>query len=222
MHRPEPALATPARPHDPWVFRSVLDGRARMLTVALHEDLWVAYDATDGRLTKAWTGGVDFDGAVYTSRHGPQPTTTGPAYLDAAAVSMWLLLDDAGSVLPTEARYLGYLRYGDDRVVLRYELSGEGGRRAIVTESPEYEAGPSGRPVLRRTFTYESGNARAIRSVDTSAVREGRATIDADREPWVTGAASGAYSVERTRPTVVRTAFTGSVAGDAFGNGGDR
>ena len=41
---------TPDRPRDVWVFRSVLDQRARMVTLALHDDLWVAYDATHAGL----------------------------------------------------------------------------------------------------------------------------------------------------------------------------
>ncbi|MCB0529802.1 MAG: hypothetical protein KDC65_15095, partial [Saprospiraceae bacterium] len=31
------------RPNDPWVFRSVLDKQARMITFALDDHLWVAY-----------------------------------------------------------------------------------------------------------------------------------------------------------------------------------
>src|SRR5690606_37066084 len=67
-------------PRDPWVFRSVLDEQARMVTVALHDELYVAYDAKDGSLYKAWKGGVNFDGAVYTAAHGPQPSSEGYAY----------------------------------------------------------------------------------------------------------------------------------------------
>ena len=52
------------RAHDPWVFRSVLDSIPRILTVALNDNLWVAYSAQTGALYKAWKGGVNFDGAV--------------------------------------------------------------------------------------------------------------------------------------------------------------
>ncbi|MEZ4987504.1 MAG: hypothetical protein R2795_21070 [Saprospiraceae bacterium] len=37
--------ALPERPHAA-VFRSVLDAQPRMLTVALHDDMWLAYSAT--------------------------------------------------------------------------------------------------------------------------------------------------------------------------------
>ncbi|MFN7120139.1 MAG: cytochrome C, partial [Saprospiraceae bacterium] len=63
------------RPHDPWVFRSVLDSIPRMLTVALNDNLWAAYSAQTGALYKTWKGTVNFDGAVYTTAHGPQPST---------------------------------------------------------------------------------------------------------------------------------------------------
>ncbi|MBV6646936.1 MAG: hypothetical protein KI790_15875, partial [Cyclobacteriaceae bacterium] len=65
-----------SRPLDVWVFRSVLDKQPRVVTAALHENLWVAYDTEQGLLHKAWKGGVNFDGAVYTTVHGPQPTST--------------------------------------------------------------------------------------------------------------------------------------------------
>ncbi|HMQ01322.1 MAG TPA: cytochrome C, partial [Cyclobacteriaceae bacterium] len=70
------------RPRDPWVFRSVLDGQPRMVTVALHDDLYLAFDARHAGLYKAWKGGVILDGAVYTTKHGPQPTTKGYAYYE--------------------------------------------------------------------------------------------------------------------------------------------
>src|SRR5689334_22309546 len=82
-------------PHDPWVFRSVLDSKARMVTAALHENLYVAYDAQKCQLYKAWKGGVIFDGAVYTTHHGPQPSTKGYAYfVDPEGQDFWYLVKD--------------------------------------------------------------------------------------------------------------------------------
>ncbi len=42
------------RPREAWVFRSVLDLKPRMVTAALSEDVWVAYDARTASLYKAW------------------------------------------------------------------------------------------------------------------------------------------------------------------------
>jgi hypothetical protein len=66
---------------DPWVFRSVLDGNARMLSACLDPDLWIAWDVERAKLHRVWSGGVVFTGAVYDSLHGPQPLSRGPAYM---------------------------------------------------------------------------------------------------------------------------------------------
>ena len=63
------------RPLDNWVFRSVMDSIPRIVTTALHDDLWLSYSAEDGTVYKAWDGTVNFDGAVFTTAHGPQPTS---------------------------------------------------------------------------------------------------------------------------------------------------
>ena len=53
-----------SHPREVWVFRSVLDEMPRMVTAALDEKLWVAYDTQTGLLYRAWSGDVLFDGAV--------------------------------------------------------------------------------------------------------------------------------------------------------------
>ena len=59
------------RGHSPWVFRSVLDRRPRMITFALSKTLWAAYDTQNASLYKVWRDGVEFDGAVYTGELTP-------------------------------------------------------------------------------------------------------------------------------------------------------
>lgn len=131
------------RPHDPWVFRSVLDGNARMLTAALHDDLWVAYDTQTGSLYKAWRGGVKFDGAVYTARHGPQPTSEGEAYVIAPPDSPWRYAvrpdqeAEQAEIATPEAHYLGHA-VEDGRLVIRTRLAAADGRTAVIAESPEF------------------------------------------------------------------------------------
>ena len=41
------------RPIEPWVFRSVLDETPRIVTAALSDEIWVAYDARTASLFKA-------------------------------------------------------------------------------------------------------------------------------------------------------------------------
>src|ERR1700681_483905 len=68
------------RPRNPWAFRSVLDKRPRMLTLALNSECYVAYDLAHCTLYKAWKGGVTLEGAVYTNKKNVQPTTWGKSY----------------------------------------------------------------------------------------------------------------------------------------------
>ena len=88
------------RPHDPWVFRSVLDTQARMVTLALDDNLWVAYSAEFGSLYKAWKGRVEFDGAVYTTAHGPQPLSIGDAWILNDIEMPWRLKVNGAEVKP--------------------------------------------------------------------------------------------------------------------------
>ena len=140
------------------VFRSVLDGRARMITVALDEDMWLAYDATHAGLYKAWTGDVRFDGAVYTTVHGPQPTARGAPYVHDTWDRPWYVRR-GNKELPATPRYLGY-RIADDAVTLHWEIR-QGDDRILVRETPRFERAEDGRPVLVRRFDVAGGDADA-------------------------------------------------------------
>ena len=61
-------------------FRSVLDGKPRMLTIKLNDQVKVAYDTQASTLYKVWQGDIDLKGAVFDSRHGPQPESMGVVY----------------------------------------------------------------------------------------------------------------------------------------------
>src|SRR5690606_38740502 len=61
-------MSRPQRPGDPWAFRSVLDQRPRMLTLALDSDCYMAYDLAACEAYRVWKGGVSLQGAAYTSR----------------------------------------------------------------------------------------------------------------------------------------------------------
>jgi hypothetical protein len=129
-----PAISV-ARARDPWVFRCVLDHKPRMVVLALSDDMWVAYDAATCALYKAWKGGVNFDGPVYTTVHGPQPTTVGRAYTEGIT-DAWSA-NVAGQDVPVRATWRGYALQGD-HAILRYELELPDGRKVSVRESPEF------------------------------------------------------------------------------------
>ncbi len=150
VHMPPPAKE---RPHDPWVFRSVLDGNARVITCALSDELWVAYDAQTCGLIQAWKGGVKFDGAVYTTVHGPQPTSEGGVYTTAAGVGDTWTMFTEGAPRAIEARYRGY-KLTEGGVELRYDLAGlDGSTIGTVREYPEIKASRDGSVLLERRFT---------------------------------------------------------------------
>ncbi|MEL6863649.1 MAG: family 16 glycoside hydrolase [Bacteroidota bacterium] len=138
------------RPHDPWVFRSVLDEKPRMLTLALHEKLWAAYDADHCALYKVWKGEVNFDGAVYTTTHGPQPTSIGDAYIVNEYEKPWLIIDNGKEIKPT-AQYKGHI-FQRGHVQMQYELSWDG-KTIKVGEQVEYQESERGLTIFERIFT---------------------------------------------------------------------
>ncbi|MGL1886902.1 MAG: DUF1080 domain-containing protein [Reichenbachiella sp.] len=123
------------RPSDTWVFRSVLDERARMITAALNEEMWVAYDIQTAQMYKAWKGGVKLDGAVYTTSHGPQPTSLGYAYFTDEK-SSWRLAN-GDDTLSLKSNYKGH-SFDKGQLTLKYELIAKN-RIISIQEVPEYE-----------------------------------------------------------------------------------
>jgi len=136
------------RPVDPWVYRCVLDGRPRTVVVALDPHLYLAYDAAQCALVKAWGGRLALRGSVHDASHGPQPASEGAPYLVSERTA-WRLLPGDATVVPLAPRWLGY-RVAAGRVVLRYRAE-VAGRAIDVEESPEHAA--PGEPVLERVFT---------------------------------------------------------------------
>ena len=150
------------RPNNPWVFRSVLDVQPRIITLALHDNLWVAYHTDRAAMYKAWKGFVNFDGAVYTTAHGPQPTTIGDGWFINSIENPWGL-EINGQEEPLKAKYKGH-KFEDGHAKLIYELSTANGTKIMVSEQPEYVAGASDVPGLERVFTTSNvpENAKVI------------------------------------------------------------
>lgn len=123
-----------------------------MLTVALSDKLWLAYDAQTCSLRKAWDGGVKFTGGVYDTRHGPQPESQGTVYFEAQPPT-WLRESTDGPAQPVTPRYVGYTMQGDG-VVLRYQIDLGDAGQVDVEERPEVAADTDGNaPVsLQRAF----------------------------------------------------------------------
>ncbi|MDW3650556.1 MAG: PA14 domain-containing protein [Bacteroidia bacterium] len=140
------------RASDPWVFRSVLDEKARMITLALDSNLWVAYDAQYASLYRAWKGGVDLDGAVYTYRHGPQPTSLGNPYFQGKEQQAWKIRAN-GQMITPEVSYKGH-RFEHGGVILSYDIS-HNGHKIHIEEHPEYIRTANGDHGFERNFHIE-------------------------------------------------------------------
>lgn len=137
-------------PRDPWVFRSVLDKKPRMVTAALHDDLYVAYDAQRCQLYKAWKGGVIFDGAVYTTNHGPQPTTKGYTYFtNTTDEPMWFISKN-GNDEELAPSFRGY-RLNDGDVTFLFTFETKDHKQIHVEEMPAYVS-KEGKTGLKRTY----------------------------------------------------------------------
>ena len=136
------------------VFRSVLDERSRMITIRLDENFWVAYSAETGAMYKVWRDGVDFSGAVYTTAHGPQPTSLGPAYLVSDEQNPWTMRLNGRESTPV-IQYKGHTEQGS-QTTIRLEFKTDLDEVFVVTETPQFTQDEAGNPGLHRTFTVEN------------------------------------------------------------------
>jgi cytochrome c len=139
------------RPYSPWVFRSVLDEQPRMITLALDDDIWVAYSTQTASIYKAWKGNVNFDGAVYTTVHGPQPMTIGDAWFVNKHQQPWKILQN-GNEVRAKVQYKGH-QIKNGQALLNYDLILASGDKIQITEKPEAISDEGGLVGLERTFT---------------------------------------------------------------------
>ena len=162
----ETAAAHFNRPNDPFLFRSVLDRQPRMVTLALDDNLWASYSADSCSLYKVWKGGVDFDGAVFTMRHGPQPMTVGNAYFVNSHRRPWRVEIGGASERP-DVEYKGH-RFVAGQAEIFYDLLLKNGQRIRVNERPEYTERDR-QPAFERRFRLENAPAGAAVFMETNA-----------------------------------------------------
>ena len=161
--------ASSSRPQDPWVFRSVLDQKTRMITIALNEKLWVAYNTEHGAIYKSWNGIVYFDGAVYSEKHGPQPVTIGDGYAVSKYEKPWIMWQNGKDTTQAIVNYKGH-KFVNDHVQLMYEISDSlHSMTILVTE--QVEAVVDKKIGLERTFTVtglKDGYGLGLRTNESS------------------------------------------------------
>ena len=143
------------RPQDPWVFSSQLDGKPDVITIALHEDLWVAYHTTNASLYKAWKGGANFDSAVSTTLYGSQPSSIGIGYCENSIDNPWLV-EIGGAAVRQRIEFKEY-QLVDGEVIIKYDIILPDHEDVIhVQEKPEAFFSESGNIGLERIFTFSN------------------------------------------------------------------
>ena len=171
---------TKSRPIEHWVFRSVLDWNPRMITLALSDKLWVSYHAETGALYKAWKGSVYFDGAVYTTAHGPQPISIGNSYVENKYKNPWFILSGIDTLSAT-FHYKGH-RFVAGKAQLMYAFTSDKFAKPIhVYEEVETSSSSGGSPVFERTFITENvpdGIKVGLKSNVSSIVVESNISTD--------------------------------------------
>ena len=157
------------RARDPWAFRSVLDKRPRMLTLALNPECYVAYDLAHCVLYKAWKGGVSMEGAPYTDKKNVQPTSWGTSYFtDSAHTSKWTV-EIGGKKDSFRIVNKGYA-FQHNQIYLKFMLIPSSKDTIQIEERPEFIR-IQGKPALERLFKTSGvrGNTSiSLQSADTT------------------------------------------------------
>ncbi len=135
------------RGHSPWVMRSSLDGRPRMLSLALAPGIWLSYSTETASIHQFWKGEINFSGPAFDARHGFEPMSRGFAYLRPEQDTAWRI----GGEEPAIAWQAYGVESEPDRAWLRYALTDAGGQVWVVTERPEIIR-RDGRVGLERVF----------------------------------------------------------------------
>lgn len=158
-------------PEQALAFRSVMDEQARMLTIALDDNVWASYDIQTASLYKTWKGDVRLDGAVYTTQHGPQPTSDGHAFTQKGESDSWVLLKD-GKEVAADVRYLGH-RLKDGKVFVNFDLITPEGDQIGISESPAYQSKEKQDGIVRQfVVANETGYQVALRTTASSLEQE--------------------------------------------------
>ena len=158
------------RPRDPWAFRSVLDKKPRMLTLALDSECYAAYDLAHCTLYKVWKGGVTLEGAAYTNVKNVQPTSWGAAYYDDTIQHSKWIVELNGKRDSFKMVSKGYL-FRDNQIYLKYITIVSTGDTVLIEERPEFIRSETGKPGLERLFKMSdapNGITVSLQAKDTS------------------------------------------------------
>ncbi len=158
------------RPLEPWAFRSVLDMKPRMITLALDSNFYVAYDLASCTLYKAWKGGVSMEGTAYSDKKNVQPSSWGTDYLSASMQHFQWNVERGGKIEKSRIVSKGYF-FKDNQIHLKFMLILSTGDTIRFEERPEYVENEAGDPGLERSFKMHAipeGITVSLLSADTT------------------------------------------------------
>lgn len=143
------------RPTDHWIMRSVLDQQVRMVSLALHQDAYVAYNTATCALYKVWKGGIHWDGAAFNNIKTVQPTSWGKTYLEFPInQSPWKVTKN-GLPISSKVHFKGYA-ISNQRLTFRYELQIDNKPVGQLFEYPEFFLDNHSNPVFERHFATQN------------------------------------------------------------------
>ena len=130
-----PVQRRPADPNtEPWVLHGPLDGRLRMITVALDPGVFAAYDASTCAFVCAWAGGISFRSESSGRPAIPLASREGPIQSVGREGAAWEV-SQGDSLLRSTARYRG-CSFEDGKVTLLFDIATAGGTLIRVEETP--------------------------------------------------------------------------------------
>lgn len=150
--------------------RSVIDGKPRMLTIALTNDIKASYDTQNASLYKIWQGEINLTGAVFDGRHGPQPSSQGQLFLHNPNAN-WQLSQNAS------VEYVGYVsepKSGD--ITIEYLVKGDSWK-ASLSERIEQDL-TNNEFRIKRLFDVSDLPKSVVLKLETAAINSSSRTND--------------------------------------------
>lgn len=189
-----------------------------MLILALAPECWVAYDAQGCRFDTAWSGGMEFNGSVYTGAHGPNPSVKGDVTLAGPTAAFATTVK--GVTTDVTPAWKGY-RIEDGHAVLMSEVA-LGGSTVQISERPEVVRDKDG-VWFERTFEVNDLKPATPLSVRVPLVRPDGAvlTVHVNGAPLVATSdeTESLVPIAATGTTVIRSVVADSPAAPAVKGG---
>ena len=147
------------RPRDPWILRSVLDQRPRMITLALYPEVYAAYDLQRCTFYKVWKGGIFLDGAAFNNIKTTQPSSWGNAYIEENPDSPAWLVKAGGKSVSASPKFKGYT-VNNNQINFHYQLLLPENQSITIHEQPDF-------------IQAENGKVSFVRDISTTDVPAG-------------------------------------------------